>query len=411
MFTYFIQVFSQIYPGGVTDAEVWFVSDLEQPSENFYRNLVQNDILIYKCSQEEAFGNVVIENKLLNFNPSIYSENLCLRYTSSLENLTGKNNFFVEEPLDNEKSLSHIGTLWRTDFNSPVETDSIIRNFFDLNNKNLYAKEILTDYTSNKNARVNFYNLSNYNIDRKFKSYGQNGETLFYIGKPTIIDTQVNYEDLIYKGLMPEFIIFNRELTNNERIRVSSYLGLKYGLTLSNNRHYLSSENIIFWNNANNSLFANRIFGFGKDNTSSLNQLQSESSHLKNHLVASIGEIAISNIEKQTQINLQNNHFLVFGDNGKKPSLVNENGKKIKFWDKVWLAQRTGIVINEFDTHFKLFLNQEILDYLVSKPRETIWMLHDKHVTNSEVSNFNNESLNYYVGEIDVQQGIANLGV
>jgi len=395
----FISVTAQHYPGGVTGAEVWYIADWEDSSNGVYKNSAQSSISINKCSEPDK--------DLFNFNPSLFSETICLEYFASLENTTGRNAFFVGEPYKKKPSYSHLGTLWRTDLGPLAQTDSMIRNFMNLNHKNLYAKDINTNYNSNERAHVNFYHSNNYNVDKKFKSYGQQGETVFYIGKTTPIDPNISFDDLDFHGNFPEFVSYPRELTLNEKQRVESYLALKYGLTLNKQTSYLNSKNIVFWNEANNTLFKNRIFGFGRDDVSGLHQLQSESTHLKKHLISAIEEILETNIEKQEKTKLPKNHFLVFGDNDGKPALANENKHKIKFWEKVWLAQRTGQDMEKLPVHFRFFLNNELIEYLKKYPKEKLWLLQDKFIDNTEVSEFDSQNIVYHSGDVNLDQGTA----
>ncbi|TYC18041.1 T9SS type A sorting domain-containing protein [Bizionia gelidisalsuginis] len=388
---------AQNYPGGVTGAEVWYMGDWEDINNSEFVNSAQTDIKIKRCGEH-------FEKGLFNFNPSIFSEKLCLEYRAPLENSTGRNAFFVGEPYEQELSFSHLATFWRSDF---IQNDSIIRNFIDLNNENVFSDRLYANYSSDKNANLNFYHTNNYNIDKKFKSYGQEGETSFFIGKPKVIILDENYEDSFFRGRFPEFLSFPRELSDNERNRVESYLALKYGLTLNNETSYLNSKNLIFWDKSNNDLFANRIFGFGKDLTSGLNQLQSESTHLKNHLISAIDEISETNMEKQTTINLDDNHFLVFGDNKGEPFFIKENSNRIAFWEKVWLAQRTGKNMDTSPIHFKLFLTSEVKAYLQSRPDNVLWLMQDKFIGNDEVSDFNNQNVEYYVGNVNLEEGFA----
>lgn len=396
----FFSINSQNYPGGVTGAEVWYQGNWEDISQAEFFNSAQTDILIYKCGEQ-------YEKNLFNYNPSIFTEKLCLKYTTSLENFTGRNMFFVSEPYKEEPSYSHFGTFWREELVESFPTDLKIRNFFDLNNKSITSKDILESYTSDNNANVNFYHTNHYNIDKKFKSYGEIGETDIFIGRRIEIDQLEDFEDEHFHGNFPEFIAFPRELSYNERNRVESYLSLKYGLTLSVLDSYVSSKNIIFWNKENNRIFNHRIFGFGKDDISGLNQLQSESTHLKKHLVSAIEKILETNMKKQEETHIPNNHFLVFGDNNKLPRLANENSKKVKFWEKVWLAQRTGKHVFKFPIHFKLFLTDELIEYLNNYPEESIWLMNDKFIGNDEVSEFNSENLDYYEGHINFDEGFA----
>lgn len=391
---------AQNFPGGVTGAEVWYMGNWDDIPNAEFLNSAQTDILITKCGER-------YDKDLFNFNPSIISDKLCIMYTAALENSTGRNIFFVGEPHKEEHSYSHVGTSWNDKLEELFPTDSIIRNFFDFNNKSIYSKEILEPYLSDNNARINFYHTNHYNIDKKFKSYGEIGETDIFIGKLIDLNLSGNFEDEPFDGNFPEFISFPRELSYNERNRVESYLALKYGLTLSELDSYISSRNIVFWNKGNNEIFNHRIFGFGRDDISGLNQLQSESTHLKEHLVSAIEKILDTNMDKQEQTNIPNNHFLVFGDNGKNTDLANENNKKVKFWKKVWLAQRTGKYVYKLPIHFKLFLDEEILEYLDENPEESLWLMHDKFIGNDEVSEFDSENLEYYAGSINVEEGFA----
>ncbi len=393
-----ISLTAQNFPGGVTGAEVWYIGDWDDVDTGVYENSAQTDIAITPIEGTH-------EKDLFNFNPSIYSKEGIITYVAPLENATGRNVFFVGEPVATNKAFSHIASDWES---SPLVFEkSIIRNFFNFNTTNLSANEIAADYGSNENAHINFYHTSHYNIDKKFKSYGQEGETAFHIGKTTEINLGEEMEDEDFVGSFPEFISFPRELSRNERNRVDSYLALKYGITLSGNTSYLNSRNLIFWDASNNNIFSNRIFGFGRDNISGLNQLQSESTHHKEHLVSAVGDIVETNVEKQGLTTIRNNHFLVFGDNGLNATFTNENNDQVKFWPKVWLAQRTGELTDTYPIYFKLYLSSYVIQYLTDNPDDKLWLLKDKHIGNDEVSDFNNDNVNYYSGEINLEEGVA----
>lgn len=380
--------YAQQYPGGVLGAEVWYIADNDDIGSGYFENFAETQIVLEKCGD--------CSKGLFNFNPTIVSDKLCLSYRTSIENSIGRNLFTVSEPIDTERSYSHFATAWRQDFASAIANDSIIRNFFDLNNGNILTKDILEDYHSDSNANVNFYHINDYNIDKKFKSYGLKGETEMVIGKKITVDPSENYDDNHFNGKIPEFISFPKELSFNERNRVESYLALKYGLTLSQNRSYLNSKNVMFWDSENSGKFKNRIFGFGRDDRSGLYQLQSESTHLKDHLIGAIGEILQTNLEKQLHENIPDNSFLLFGDNGDKFELGSENQDRIKFCKKIWLAQRTGRGISEKSIYFKLYLSGQLTDYLDNNPDETLWLLQDPFVNNTEVSDFNSSNIIYH---------------
>ncbi|MEM9547810.1 MAG: T9SS type A sorting domain-containing protein [Bacteroidota bacterium] len=390
---------AQIFPGGVTDAEVWYIADWDDLNNEVFHNFSQTDIEIESCG--------ITTNNLFNFNSSISTDELCLMYTAPLENSTGRDVFFVGEPSSALPIYSHLGTLWNTELDNTVHTDSIIRNFFDVNNQNAIAQEISDHYLSDKNAHINFYHLNHYNIDKKFKSYGQQGETDFFIGRYVNFDTSTEITDESFSGNFPEFISFTREISANERIRVESYLALKYGITLDQGTTYLSARNKMFWYERNSKTFTNRLFGLGRDDISGLNQLQSESSHLKDHLVAAVGKIVETNMQKQALTNIPNEHFLVFGDDGGLTELMRDNQKQIDFWGKTWLAHGTGQKMPEQPIYFKLKLTGEIIDRLTSNSDEHIWMLKDDYVNNTSISDFEGEFIKYYKGVVDLVEGYA----
>ena len=127
---------SQNHPGGVIGSEVWYIANIDGIDSGEYLNSAQTDILINKCNDHET--------DLFNFNPSIYTDKLCLNYYAPLENSTGRDVFFVGEPYKgNTYSYSHLGTLWNQDLAGSFQADSIIRNFFDFNNKSFFAKKSL----------------------------------------------------------------------------------------------------------------------------------------------------------------------------------------------------------------------------------------------------------------------------
>lgn len=379
--------YTQNHPGGVRGSEVWLVIDWNDLGSTNYPNLSNSDVVLINCGGGKR--------SLYNFNHSISTEKLCFKYQSFLENTNGRDAFFVGAVKKPKETFSHLGSTW--------SLDSINRNYLNLNSNNLNSYNLSTNYNSNGSSNVNFYHTSNYNIDKKFSSYGKDGESIFYIGK----QTETSFPDAYFHGNFPEFISFSRELSDNERQRVDSYLALKYGLSLTNKKSYLSSQNIIVWDEKNYKNFGNRIFGVGKDDLTLLNQLKSESTHYQKHLVAFIEGMAETNQELQKDIFISDNHFIVFGDNGKKTKLIEMPHQKIRILEKVWLAQRTGRKIPHHAILFKLYLPEEIILYHKDKPKATLWLIKDNYIDYSEVSQFDSDNLEYYPMEVNWEEGYA----
>lgn len=374
------------FPGGVSGAEVWYIVDYHDLDNNLYPNQSASYRNIKSCG-------VMGQKDLFNFNHSVNTAKLCLSYKAALENTTARNVFFVSEPKSGNLNMSHLTTGWNELLATLPQTDSITRNRFDLASLSSYIDNLSSSYQSVSNANVNFYNWNLYQVDKKFKSYGFDGETNFYIGK-----NFVNPEDDAgyFNGNFPEFISFPFELTYNQKNRVESYLALKYGITLKSTDSYKNSKNKVFWSDTNNEKFGNRIFGIGRDDISGLNQLQSESVHLKNFLVTSVKEFAQTNPIKQGNVQINNNEFIVFGDNGKAYTLEDANDFNVKRLKKVWLSQNTGDKAINIPMWFKLNLSGTLQQYLEQDPHSKLWMLHDKFVTNQDESDFNNQYVEYY---------------
>lgn len=376
---------AQRAPGGVFGSEMWYVVNHYDLGYDIFANWGHEPIKLAQCP-----GNV-IDKAFLNFNDAIGTPHLCLRYTAPLENTLGRSVFFIKTDVF-DPPVSHVTTSWSSEINS-VPQDSLARNRFDFSDKVALADRLESEFGNPDDVSINFLHYTQYDTDKKFKSFGYKGETDFFIGKEF---TNGSYQSMSYRGVFPEYISYPFELSANERHRVESYLGLKYGITLDENQEYLSARNIVFWRQANNALFKNRIFGIGRDDTSSLKQYQSHSSHLPDYLIASVEDLVPTNAEKQTLVNIPNEHFLVFGDNGSDPVLGDANAKGVRPLKRKWLSQRTGSEGHGIPMDIQVDCTGELWATAIANPEYTIWMMHDKFVDNQQESDFNHEYVEYY---------------
>ncbi|MFY8186843.1 MAG: hypothetical protein ACOVLC_02675 [Flavobacterium sp.] len=163
----------QYFPGGVTGADVWYIANESHLiSDDFFDQADETPLRLIECNENLLPG-------LFNFNFSFTSESLCLTFNEKHENATGRNIFFVSQPDDMNIPMSHLSTTWNNNLNPTFNTSGLVRNFFDINSSNVNTLKTSEVFQSNKNANINFYRIRNYIIDRKFKSFGQNGETIF----------------------------------------------------------------------------------------------------------------------------------------------------------------------------------------------------------------------------------------
>ena len=168
-------------------------------------------------------------------------------------------------------------------------------------------------------------------------------DNLFVVGTEGLLVPGTGYEQ--YEGKIPEVIVYNQNLTGTtDAQKINSYLGIKYGVTLSHN--YLTSNGTTIYSVAS---YGSNITGIGRDDASALYQKQSTSVSSKCGLVIGLG----SNLFNTNQANtntLTNNQFLVVGNNGLGEQLNTSlaffapGGQINNRFASIWKVQNTGSV-------------------------------------------------------------------
>jgi GEVED domain/N-terminal domain of BNR-repeat neuraminidase/Secretion system C-terminal sorting domain len=152
-----------------------------------------------------------------------------------------------------------------------------------------------------------------------------------------------------------EVMTFNKTLSVSEMTRVESYLCLKYGITMSNNKGtgssvtYLSSDGTPVWNSQ--TAFHNYVIGIGRDNAASgsgLNKLKSTS------VVSLNGSSDILTMANGTSLAAPsvfgtNNSYFIVGSNAltlasTATSILDLPSGITSRLERVWKAQETGTV-------------------------------------------------------------------
>lgn len=388
---------AQQHPGGVAGAEVWYIANEFDIQYGHFTDHSQYPKDINPCGDSD------IEKAYFNFNPSLFSENLCLVNRGSLERSLNRSMFIVSEPDENPRDkvpYPHFGTQYNEHLFGSAYNDSLSMNTYVLETVQGFGSRMVASFSQHQFANVHFYSWNNYDIDSIRKSYGLLGETDFFVGK------KISHPELSpgpdFSGLMPEYVTYDRSLTENERNRVESYLALKYGITKWNTDHYLDSQNKVFWDKANYKLFYNNIFGIGRDDISMLNQMQCESAHARDFLVAATHEILSTNAEHWGNYELTDREFLVFGDTESEEVIdATSENLNLNRLRRVWLSQVRGDRIKEIPIRFRLDLMRafeaqpHLVDEVINEEL-TLWMLHDVNVNNSYVSDFDNGNVKFY---------------
>ncbi len=161
-----------------------------------------------------------------------------------------------------------------------------------------------------------------------------NAESLVQIG--TFANSKIPAGD--FKGVLPEYVLYNRVLTFQERIRVESYLAIKYGVSLNQAypTSYLSSAGKVIWDAGMFGAFSGSIAGIGRDDTSGLLQPKSGSSNTPQML-----EIEVAGLADQ--------EFLIWGDNQGALTFLRKRGEITKL-QRGWMAVASGAISEKNST-------------------------------------------------------------
>lgn len=110
-----------------------------------------------------------------------------------------------------------------------------------------------------------------------------------------------------FSGDIAEILMFNRRLSDTETQTVNSYLALKYGITIDQTTptDYIFSGWTTAWSASSADIYKNNIAGVGRNDTSSLNQIKSQTANSATGII----------VEYVWAGSITNNRTLVWGDN------------------------------------------------------------------------------------------------
>lgn len=154
----------------------------------------------------------------------------------------------------------------------------------------------------------------------------------------------------VFQGDISEIVVYDRKLGDTEKLKVNSYLALKYGLTLnSGGTDYAASDfngttGTKMWTAADNAGYGKRITGIGKDSASGLEQKQSKSQENGALVTIAAGnEIKASNEAYPDNTITNDRSFLTFSDNGGEAAystlIANSNLKRM---DRTFKVDKTN---------------------------------------------------------------------
>lgn len=165
-----------------------------------------------------------------------------------------------------------------------------------------------------------------------------------FIGNNLLLGSRGGAPSNTLNGAIAEMMVFNRNLSDAEILRINSYLATKYGLSLTNN--YTASNGTIFWSQSADSQFNNGIFGIGRDNSSSLHQqISLSTSNTYNFLTLSTdSNFQLPNSQHTSVAN--NLSFFMVGSNSTSEFMFQTTELNTSIYssriDYEWLVQSTN---------------------------------------------------------------------
>lgn len=158
-------------------------------------------------------------------------------------------------------------------------------------------------------------------------------------------------------GDVSEVIAYTTPVSNSDRIKVESYLAIKYGVSMNNGTgmDYINSAGTTIWSSTTNTGYNNRVAGIGRDDTSILNQKQSQSSYSTGaQVTVSIGTVATTNQLNSGTIATDKQFWISGDDNGSitAATTISGLGTLNKRFTRVWKTQNTNSLNQQITIYF-----------------------------------------------------------
>ncbi|KJF43258.1 DUF7507 domain-containing protein [Draconibacterium sediminis] len=149
-------------------------------------------------------------------------------------------------------------------------------------------------------------------------------------------------------GEVAEIVLYPSGLSATEKLKVESYLAIKYGIHLAGN--YVNSGGTPIWDATVNATYHNDVFGIGKDDGSGLNQGSSNSINTGNG--NGTGQSGKCNIQIAGAASLDDGDFLIIGNDGgalseQTTGLPTSLSGYLRL-GRQWKVKRTGDLTNNF---------------------------------------------------------------
>ncbi len=149
--------------------------------------------------------------------------------------------------------------------------------------------------------------------------------------------------DTHFDGTLHEALVFSWDLNGAEMARVEANLGLKYGISLS--QDYVASDaSTVFWDVLGHTTYNNDIAGIGRDDGGEVLQKQARSASEDRLVTIGLGNIAATNAANTGTFG-SDLSFMMWGNNDGNTSMdVAYTGTPSHRMGRVWQINETGSV-------------------------------------------------------------------
>jgi hypothetical protein len=330
-----------VYPGGVQGAIQWYCTDTMNTATPGLRNLLAGPARLLPVGQA-TMGT-------LNYHPALLvNNNQSLQVDLGNRDLHSVSFFTVYQSLDTsvENSIWHLTSDQQTTLILTTDRMADLSVYQYMNFKDVVKGQ----------PKVNSY------VHHKEDSSMATNQFWHFGIKPTTPQLPVAN----FKGLLPEIIAYDKVLNSRERLQVASYLALKYGITLTEPAAtYVNSAGDKIWDGYDNPEWHHNIAGICRDDTSGLYQTKATSSNLPGLLTISTSEA------------LNNNSFIIWGDNGKPLIAAPKIAGLPVLLQKTWLVKSSD---NPSAYATTLELNTSAIDATVPV-QPVYWLVIDRSGT------------------------------
>lgn len=241
-----------------------------------------------------------LETNQHNYNPIIdfYKDSIQKKYKNLIEK---KSNLFIVYK-SNLKSENNLFSIERDLFKIDISNKNFINDKEILLDKGDVSTGIILNYMHNKNSLIGT-RKSNLNLNEVFFNDKENNNQLL------------------------ELIYIPRLINNKEKESIESYLSLKHGISLDENKNYTNSKKDTLWDAKENKSYNKRITGIGRDDFFGLYQKQSKNS-TNDGLTIGFNKIEKTNTNNRSEF--LDNTFIIWGDNDGKYLLEESSNKNQK---------------------------------------------------------------------------------